>query len=63
MDAKYITTASEQLSLTWVTIYTIRLTFIFLSLYNLLSQKKKKNKWEKTAEKVIFTFKIFLKNL
>ena len=61
MGAKYITTASGEPILSWVTMYTISLSVISYnnsvkvrSLYNLSSQRKKKY-----AEEVTFAFKIF----
>ena len=62
MDAKYITTASGEPIHSWLTIYTIRLSFIS---YKDVVQVKvviksfisAKNKY---AEEVTFAFKIFL---
>ena len=65
MDAKYITKASGEPILSWLTIYTIRLSFTsYKGLYIIFhlsktTKKKNKNK-KKPAKEVTFSFKIFL---
>ena len=61
MDAKYITKASGEPILSWLTIYTIRLSFMsYKGLYIIFHlSKTKKNKKKKPAKEVTFSFKIF----
>ena len=64
MDAKYITKASGEPILSWLTIYTIRLSFMsYKGLYIIFhlskTTKKNKNKKKKPAKEVTFSFKIF----
>ena len=65
MDAKYITKASGEPILSWLTIYTIRVSFMsYKGLYIIFhlsktTKKQKQKQKQKPAKEVTFSFKIF----
>ena len=63
MDAKYITKASGEPILSWLTIYTIRVSFMSYKglyiIFHLSKTTKKQKQKQKPAKEVTFSFKIF----